>query len=261
VRLMVFAMLTLLLLNSLGILNRVPIAYALTTCTVNGGGGGSNHYWAEWKNTGGDEYGNMDIINATSWNTHSINGSVSTWANLQFTDQGTDWIQAGLMAGYHDGTLPQSYSSSRIPYNEYHFYGASYPTMNWWTSYAIPGSDNNAAVVYTASHNSDGTYTVEMFVNSTYWNVSFSTGVNAGMMDYKGTPQIASESLYLYHDQSCVEYDNYDYSASVSTAISISPTWSHWGSSNQAVAANAPYHNSQISNYEYEQYCSSSTGC
>jgi hypothetical protein len=263
VRLVVFAMLTLLLLNSLGMLNRLPTAYALTTCTVGGGYGNTNHYWAEWQNTGGDEYGNLAIINATSWNTHSINGTVSTWAHLQFDDSGNDWMQAGLTAGYHDNgaSPPTMYSSSRVPYNEYKFYGSSYPTEDWWTSDAIPGSDNNAAVVYTASHNSDGTYTIEMFVNSTYWNLSFSTSENAGMLDYKGTPYLGAESIYLYYNQDCVEYDNYIYAASVSTAISVSPTWSHWSVTGQQVNSSPPYYISQTNDYQYEEYCSSSTGC
>ncbi len=260
-RLVTFAVLTLLLVNSLGILNRVPKAYALTTCSISGGYGNSNHYYAEWKNTGGDEYGTMAIINATSWNTHSINGTVNTWSNLQFDDSGTDWIQAGLTAGYNDGNPPTGYTSSRIPYIEYKFYGQSWPTEVWWTSDAIPGSDNNAAVVYTASHNSDGTYTVEMFVNSTYWNLSFSNSENAGMVDYKGTPYLAGESLYLHYNQDCAEYDNYVYAASVSTAIAVSPTWSHWSVTGQQVGSSLPYYISQTNDYQYEEYCSSSTNC
>jgi hypothetical protein len=229
------------------------------TCSVSGGPGNWDDYWAEWENTGGNVVGTMAIINATSWNTHSINGTVSTWVNLQFS--GSDWIQAGLTAGYNDGNPPTAYSSSRIPYNEYKFYGSSSPTEDWWTSDPIPGSDNNAAVVYTASHNSDGTYTVEMFVNSTYYNLAFSNSENAGMMDYQGTPYLAGESIYLHMSQDCVEYDNYIYAASVSTTIGVTPTWSHWSVTGQQVMSSPPYYISQTNDYEYEEYCYSSTGC
>ena len=257
VRLVIFAMMTLLLVNSLGILNHVPKAFALTNCTFTGGPGQGNHYWAEWASSAGDKYGNMVIINATSWNTHSINGTVSSWANLQFADSGNDWMQAGLTAGYNDGSPPTAYSSSRIPYVEYKFYQmGSYPTEQWWSSDSIPGNDNNAAVVYTASSNSDGTYTVEMFVNSTYWNLSFSNSENAGKVDYQGTQQLATESIYInVSPQDCAAYDNYIYAASVPTAISVSPTWSHWSVTGSQVESSSPYLISQTNDYQYEEYC------
>lgn len=262
-KLAALSFLTLLLLNSLGIVNKVPTAYATTSCSPNGGPNQGDHYWAVQNNTGGIEYGTLGIIEATSWNIYSINGSVSVWTDLEFYDpgHGHNWMQAGLVAGLHDGPPPQPYSSSRIPYTESHIYGDTWAVQNWWTSYPIPGSDNNAAEVYAASHNSDGSYTIEMFVNSTKYNMSFSTSRNAGMTDYRGYSEIGSESVYL-SSNNCAEYDNTTNKVSVSTAVSISGSWSLWGSSNAQINSSPPYVISRTLNYEYDQYCSAPpNGC
>jgi hypothetical protein len=119
----------------------------------------------------------------------------------------------------------------------------------WFTTDAIPPLDNNYADVHTQGQNGDGSYTVSLFVNSSYWNAFDSAGINTGQIDYKGTAHILTENTYrsgyggIYRPYSgyCNTIgDNGQTNARVSTAISTYGTWSSWGSSESSYQ-NPPY--------------------
>ena len=250
-RAFVTASLAFALIIAMGTLSSIPAVYAVTQCTPNGGNGLSDKYRATWENTGGDVYGNYGIINADTW---SLSGSaLSTWTSLIFDDQAINpnWLQAGLIAGTYNSTRS---TTSRVMYLEAHFWGDTAPRMTWLTSDAIPQDDNNHAEVWTQAANVDGTYTVYLYIDSASWSVSWSGGYNSGTHDYQGTPTLGSENTYT-SSANCNNEVNDQSSASVSTTIAITPTWSSWGNSNKMQYQDSPYLIYQYLPTHYYEYC------
>lgn len=245
------ALLTLMVVNVLGILNTLPPAYA-STCTYTGGHSG--HYLANAYNTGGNVYGNAGRINAEGWNEHAgFDGVSATWIGLGFQDLTLNHIMdVGLIAGqnyYHQN------SSSRVVYFELSTAGGYW--FSWQTSYPIPANDNNYGSVYTYKQESDGTYDVSQNMNSTYYGYGWGADLNTySSADYKGNATVSSENTYIKYYNSTCNYieDNAQSALTVTTAISSTPSWSSWGSSHGTPPPDSPYSLNVDSSTSFDEY-------
>lgn len=261
-KLVIFAMLTLILLNALGALHSLPKAYATTYyCysshqSQNGKASGYYYVWASGAtNPYSNEYGAYGELQATSWNYDGdTSGHENLMVNLAFGSSG--WVQSGVLAGkFH----AYSYSSTRYPYIEW-----SYPTGSgdWLgTSYPISGTDLIYAEDYVESY-SGGNYYYELYVYSTNYATAWYTTVNFGSTLYLGDPTTAGETYYTQTSETCDDYANYSSSLAYSSAISSSPSWTTWSSSNVAYDdINYTYYTNSVSSYIFcsqadANYCS-----
>jgi hypothetical protein len=233
-RVVIFAVLTPVLLNSLGVLNRLPNAYALTyNCSdqyssQDPGAPSSGYYydWADSGNTG--EYGVYGELQATSWTYDGdTSGHEALYVNMGFSNA---WAQSGDVAGVLPGN---SYSSTRYPYLEYKTPSGSYEAYIE-SSYPVSGTG-----VYTIGEDyidsySGGSYYYTLSIYSShYGDTWFVSNINFGS-DGTTDPATASETYYTQTSETCDSYVNYSTSLAYSSSASSSPSWTSWSSSSLA---------------------------